>query len=145
MVIQDEFALDKIDLNRDILLYSQTTKSLEGFRHIVEAIKQRKTVGDFQYFDTICRQVANRMPRLREFAASHHVVIFVCGRKSSNGKVLFSECQTVNKNSFMVSTPSEINPEWIKSAESIGICGATSTPRWLMNKVKEHLENLTNQ
>lgn len=142
-VIQSEKELDEIDLNRDIFLYSQTTKSIDGFRGIVEAIKRRKPSGEFRYFDTICRQVANRMDHIREFAASHAVVIFVCGRKSSNGKVLYEECLEVNPRSYRISEPGELREEWFAGASSIGICGATSTPRWLMNDTKERIEAIT--
>lgn len=145
IVIQGEEDLDAIDFSRDILLYSQTTKSLEGFRRIVEAIRSRKTEGEFRYYDTICRQVACRMDHLRAFAADHEVIIFVSGRKSSNGKVLFAECREVTPRSYFVSSVDEIDSEWIKGATRIGICGATSTPRWLMNSVRDHLINLTSK
>ncbi len=140
IVIQDEQQLDGLDLNRDILLYSQTTKSPEGFVRIVEAIKQRKKKGSFQFFDTICRQVSGRMNKIREFAASHQAVVFVAGTKSSNGKVLFAECQKANPRSMLVSNVADINIDLLRGAESIGICGATSTPRWLMTKVRDHLQ-----
>ncbi len=137
VVIQDKSDLDKIDLNRDIWLYSQTTKSIEGFQEIVAEIKSRKTSGSFQWFDTICRQVANRMPKMRDFAANHDVILFVSGAKSSNGKVLYAQCKEVNPNTFLITDETELDPTWIEGAESIGICGATSTPRWLMQKVAE--------
>ncbi|MCM1377787.1 MAG: 4-hydroxy-3-methylbut-2-enyl diphosphate reductase [Prevotella sp.] len=139
VVIQDVSELENLDLNRDILLYSQTTKSLDGFHQIVEAIKNKDRVGKFQWFDTICRQVSNRMQKIRDFARSHDVVIFVSGEKSSNGKVLFGECLSVNSNTHLISTPSQLNPEWLKDAQSIGICGATSTPHWLMKQVADSL------
>ena len=142
VVIQGIEDLEGLDLTRDILLYSQTTKSLEGFRQIVEAIESRKTGGSFEWFDTICRQVANRMEHIRRFAASHEVIIFVSGRKSSNGRVLFAECSRVTPRSYLVSSAEEIDPKWLENASSIGICGATSTPRWLMNQVREHLIHL---
>lgn len=144
VVIQSEEELDGLDLNRDILLYSQTTKSRSGFEALIEAIKRRKSRGEFQYFDTICGQVANRMSQIREFAKAHEVVIFVCGKKSSNGRVLFSECKAVNPRSYMITNAEEINPQWTEGADKIGICGATSTPSWLMQNVKTHLENLHN-
>ena len=137
IVIQNPQDLDSIDLDRDILLYSQTTKSLEGFRHIVEEIKRRKKEGNFDYFDTICRQVANRAKKLREFAAGHDAVVFVSGAKSSNGKVLFEECRKVNPRSYLVSDGAGLDLSLLKGAESIGICGATSTPRWLMTEVAD--------
>ena len=137
VVIQDKSDLDKVDLNRDIWLYSQTTKSIEGFQEIVAEIKTRKTEGSFQWFDTICRQVANRMPQMREFAANHDVILFVSGAKSSNGKVLYAQCKEVNPKTYLITDETELDPEWIEKAKSIGICGATSTPRWLMQKVAE--------
>ena len=140
IVIQSAEDLDNIDLSRNILLYSQTTKSLEGFRHIVEEIKKRKQTGSFEYFDTICRQVANRLTKLREFAANHDVIVFVSGAKSSNGKVLFEECRKVNPRSYLVSDGTQLDTQLLKDAGSIGICGATSTPRWLMMEVAEKIK-----
>lgn len=137
VVIQDKSDLDGLDLDRDVWLYSQTTKSIEGFQEIVAEIQKRKTKGSFQWFDTICRQVANRMPKMREFAASHDVILFVSGAKSSNGKVLYAQCKEVNPKTYLITDETELNPEWIRGAESIGICGATSTPRWLMQKVAD--------
>ena len=139
-VIQKVEDLNSLDLSRDIYLYSQTTKSLEGFREIVAEIKRRKTTGEFQYFDTICRQVANRLDGLREFAASHDAVVFVCGAKSSNGKVLFEECRKVNPRTYLVSDESHLDTALLAGAERIGICGATSTPRWLMQRIAEIIE-----
>ena len=143
VVIQDKSDLDNLDLNRDIWLYSQTTKSIEGFQEIVSEIKSRKSAGSFQWFDTICRQVANRMPKMRDFAASHDVILFVSGAKSSNGKVLYAQCKEVNPKTYLITDETELDPAWIKNAESIGICGATSTPRWLMQKVAEACEHDT--
>lgn len=137
VVIQDKADLDALDLDRDIRLYSQTTKSIEGFQEIVAEISSRKKTGSFQWFDTICRQVANRMPKMREFAASHDVILFVSGAKSSNGKVLYAQCKDVNPKTYLITDETELSPSWIDGAESIGICGATSTPRWLMQKVAE--------
>ncbi len=139
VVIQDLAGVDTLDLSRDILLYSQTTKSLEGFREVVEEIKRRKKNGKFEYFDTICRQVANRMEKMREFAAGHEVVLFVSGAKSSNGKVLFEKCREVNPRSYLISDETQIDPSWTEGADSIGICGATSTPLWLMEKVADKI------
>ena len=110
VVIEGSNDLDKIDLDKKLLLYSQTTKSVEGFRHIVDEIKHLKPDGRFESFDTICRQVANRIPNIREFARRHDLVLFVCGKKSSNGRVLFGECLQVNPQSHMVSDLSEIDP-----------------------------------
>lgn len=137
VVIQDKSDLENLDLERDIWLYSQTTKSIEGFQEIVTEIQKRKKTGSFQWFDTICRQVANRMPKMREFAANHDVILFVSGAKSSNGRVLYAQCREVNPKTYLITDETELQPEWIENAGSIGICGATSTPRWLMQKVAE--------
>lgn len=143
VVVQDVSELDSLDLDRDIILYSQTTKSLDGFRNMVETIRERKSDGKFTWHDTICRQVANRMDKIRAFAASHDVVVFVAGTKSSNGKVLYSECRLVNSQTYMIAGPEEIRPEWVENAKSVGVCGATSTPHWLMEKVAAALETLS--
>jgi len=139
IVIESEEELEGIDLDRDVELYSQTTKSISGFHGIVEAIRSRKRKGEFRFYDTICRQVSNRMGHIREFAVSHEVILFVCGEKSSNGKVLYQACREVNPRTYMVSNETRIEPEWYSGASSVGICGATSTPRWLMNKVRERI------
>jgi len=143
MVIQGTSDLDRVDLSRDILLYSQTTKSLAGFQQVIHEIQHRKASGQFRYFDTICRRVAGRLPRIRAFAASHSLILFVSGRKSSNGKALFEQCREVNPASHFISGPEDIDPAWLKSVPSIGICGATSTPRWLMEKVADTLRHIT--
>lgn len=137
IVIEKIEEVDKIDLSRDVRLYSQTTKSLDEFRNIVSYIEQNiSKSATFQYFDTICRQVANRMPNIRKFAASHDVILFVCGQKSSNGKILFHECKEINNRTYQVDKPEDIDMEWFRNTKSIGICGATSTPKWLMDKCK---------
>lgn len=139
VVIQDAEALDNLDLERDILLYSQTTKSIEGFRQIVEEIGKRKRKGRFEYFDTICRQVANRSEKIKGFASTHDTIIFVSGAKSSNGKVLLEECRKVNSRTHAVTDSRDLRKEWLAGAKKIGICGATSTPAWLMEEVKENI------
>ncbi|MCH5228820.1 MAG: 4-hydroxy-3-methylbut-2-enyl diphosphate reductase [Muribaculaceae bacterium] len=135
VVIQDIEGIDSLDLDRDIILYSQTTKSIEGFRQIVEEIGKRKKRGKFEYYDTICRQVANRMQKMKEFAASHDIIFFVSGAKSSNGKVLFEMCKGVNNKTYLISDESQLDLSLLEGVESVGICGATSTPLWLMEKV----------
>lgn len=129
----------KLDFSRDIYLYSQTTKSLDEFQRIIEYIKQNISPdATFKSFDTICRQVANRMPSIASFAARHDLLLFVCGRKSSNGRVLFNECQRVNANSHLIEGPNEIDPSWFNDElKTIGICGATSTPKWLMEECRD--------
>ena len=135
IVIESPEEVSKLDFNKDICLYSQTKKPLDDFRKIVEYIQAHiSPTATFRYYDTICRQVANRMPHIRDFAARHDVVLFVCGKKSSNGRVLYDECRNVNPRSYMVDAANEINPEWLKDCWSVGICGATSTPKWLMEE-----------
>lgn len=132
-----------LDFNRDICLYSQTTKPLDEFRRIVEYIGQHISPdATFRYYDTICRQVANRMPHIRAFASRHDVVLFVCGKKSSNGRILFNECRDANPQSFMIDAANEIDSRWLENCRSIGICGATSTPTWLMEQCKIRIEQL---
>lgn len=132
-----------LDFSRDISLYSQTTKSLEGFRQVVELIQSRMEPGaTFVYYDTICRQVANRMEGIRRFASRHDVVLFVCGIKSSNGRVLFNQCLQANPCSHTVDSARDILPQWLEGCQSVGICGATSTPKWLMEQCKERIEEL---
>ena len=128
----------KLDFSRDIYLFSQTTKSLDEFHRIIEYIQQNiSSNAVFRSFDTICRQVANRMPNVSRFASRHDLVLFVCGRKSSNGKVLFDECLRVNPNSHLIEGPEEIQPAWLKNVNTVGICGATSTPKWLMELCRD--------
>lgn len=144
IVVEDAAGLDKVDFTRDIALYSQTTKSLEGFTRIIDLISKRKSpAAHFERFDTICRQVANRVSHLREFASAHNVVLFVAGHKSSNGKILYNECKAVNEATYLVANENEINPSWLYGAGSIGVCGATSTPRWLMENVKNSAIKIT--
>lgn len=142
VVVQEISDLENIDLSRDIYLYSQTTKSLEGFREIVSEIKNRKKEGAFEYYDTICRQVSNRMEKMREFARNHDAVIFVSGAKSSNGKVLYEKCREVNERTYLIFDESQLTPEMTDGAGSVGICGATSTPLWLMQRVASKVESL---
>jgi 4-hydroxy-3-methylbut-2-enyl diphosphate reductase len=132
-----------LDFTRDIYLYSQTTKSLDEFHRIINYIQQHIAPGrTFQSFDTICRQVANRMPAIAAFASRHDLILFVCGRKSSNGKVLFGECQRINPNSHLIEGPAEIDAKWLEGINTVGICGATSTPKWLMEQCRDQLINL---
>lgn len=131
-----------LDFSKNIRLYSQTTKSLDEFWEIVEYIKEHiSPKATFEYYDTICRQVANRMPNIRKFAASHDLVFFVSGKKSSNGKMLFEECKKVNSNSHLIDNEVEIDNSLLQGVSSIGICGATSTPKWLMEKISSYIQS----
>lgn len=143
IVIEKAEEAKKLDLNKSIRLFSQTTKSLDEFQEIVEYFKQHiSPEATFEYYDTICRQVANRMPKLREFAATHDLIFFVSGKKSSNGKMLFEECLKVNANSHLIDNEKEIAPSLLQNVKSIGVCGATSTPKWLMEKIYNHIRTL---
>ena len=143
IVIEKAEEVKKLDLNKSVRLFSQTTKSLDEFQEIVAYIKQNiSPEATFEYYDTICRQVANRMPKLREFAATHDLIFFVSGKKSSNGKMLFEECLKVNANSHLIDNEREIDPSLLQNVQSIGVCGATSTPKWLMEKIYSHIQSL---
>lgn len=145
IVIEELKEAKQLDFSRSIRLYSQTTKSLEEFQRIVAYIQEHISPNvTFEYYDTICRQVANRIPNIRKFAASHDVVLFVSGKKSSNGKILFSECLSVNPNAHIIDSAEEISPAWFHNADSIGICGATSTPKWLMEEIYTAVNHLLN-
>ena len=144
IVIEDENDLSKIDFSHPIILFSQTTKSIEGFNQLVNTIKEKLSTQSgihFEYHDTICRNVANRIPNIRQFASQFDVILFVAGAKSSNGKVLYEECRSVNPRTHLLSSPDELQPEWLNNAQSVGICGATSTPKWLMEAVKSKIES----
>ncbi len=132
----------KLDFSRDIYLYSQTTKSLDEYRHIIDYIKQHIAPdATFKSFDTICRQVANRMSNIAGFAARHDLILFVSGRKSSNGHALFTRCKAVNPNSHLIENAGEIDYDWFDGVKTVGICGATSTPKWLMEECRDAILN----
>ena len=144
LVIEHVNGVEKLDFSRDIYLYSQTTKSLDEFHRIIDYIQEHiSPQATFKSFDTICRQVANRMPNISSFASRHDLILFVSGRKSSNGKVLFNECKRVNPNSYQIERAEEIDLDWLKDINTIGICGATSTPKWLMEECRDFILNHT--
>ena len=143
IVIEHFDDVKQLDFSRDIYLYSQTTKSLDEFHRIIEYIQQHISPdATFRSFDTICRSVANRMPNISQFATKHDLVLFVCGRKSSNGKVLFNECLRINPNTHLIEGPEEIDPAWLDGIHTVGICGATSTPKWLMEQCRDALQQM---
>ena len=143
IVIERLEDVTNLDYDRDIYLYSQTTKSLDEFHLIIKYIREHiSPSATFHSFDTICRQVANRMPAISAFATRHDLILFVCGRKSSNGKVLYNECLRVNANSHLIEGPEEIERSWLEGIRTVGICGATSTPKWLMESVGASLQTL---
>lgn len=148
IVISGEQDLSGIDYSRPIRLYAQTTKSVAGFRNIIRLIEQR--IGemgpdgctDFIWKDSICRQVSNRSGQLIEFAKKFDAIVFVSGLKSSNGMVLYQVCKEVNPHSYLVSSGEEINPSWFEGLNHVGICGATSTPMWLMEDVAQSIQRI---
>ena len=143
IVIESFDEAKRLDFSRDIYLYSQTTKSLDEFHRIIDYIQSHiAPAATFKSFDTICRSVANRMPNISQFATKHDLILFVCGRKSSNGKVLYNECLRVNPNTHLVEDPKEIEPQWLEGIQTVGICGATSTPRWLMEQCRDAILNI---
>ena len=144
IIIEKKEDLDILDYTRDISLFSQTTKPLDGFEEIGKLIES-KMQGDakFEAFDTICREVSNRVPNIKKFAGKHDVIFFIAGAKSSNGKVLYNECKKINPNSYFINSPSEIDKQWLREGVSnIGICGATSTPMWQMEAVAENISRM---
>lgn len=143
IVIEKKDDLDKLDFSKNICLFSQTTKPLDGFQEIIDIMESRM-IGNakFEFFDTICRQVSNRIPNIKDFALKHDIIFFVAGEKSSNGKVLFAECKKYNPNSYFITTPSDIDPNVVSKTASIGICGATSTPKWQMQDVEAKIDEI---
>ena len=144
LVVERLEDLDTVDFSRPVYLLSQTTQSLELFDRMKEEILRRAAdPAKITVHDTICRQVSNRNPHLQEFVRRFDVVIFVCGRKSSNGKVLYQTCLAHNPRSYTVEDETELQPAWFDNCRSVGICGATSTPKWLMQRVAENIARLT--
>mgnify|MGYP003514455493 FL=1 len=142
IVVENLNDIDKIDFSKDICLFSQTTKSIEGFNEIIAEIqKKKKDCIKFEYFDTICRQVANRIPKIISFVSKYELIYFVCGKKSSNGKVLYEQCKKTNPTTLLISGVEDIDLSDIKDKEKIGICGATSTPKWQMEAVRDYILN----
>ena len=140
IVIEKVDDVKLLDFSRDIYLYSQTTKSLDEFHRVIDYIQSHISPDAvFRSFDTICRQVANRMPNIANFASKHDLILFMSGRKSSNGRVLFKECKRVNPNSYHIEDVDEIDFDWLQGVKTVGICGATSTPKWLMEKCRDFI------
>lgn len=147
IVVDGVQSLEKIDFTKPICIFSQTTKDPKEYEEICEAIKERIVacggpVGEFQIHNTICRQVAQRHTNLVAFAASHSVIVFISGKESSNGKVLYDLCKSVNPRSYHIQTRNQIDPQWFQDGDSVGICGATSTPKWQLEGVAKYLEQI---
>lgn len=147
IIINDEKDLDKIDYTRPIRLYSQTTQSIEGYENVIAEIKKRILKanngldGDFIAHNSICNQVSNRSPQLLKFASQFDVIVFVSGKKSSNGLYLYEICKSANKHSYFISDVSELKKEWFANMKTVGVCGATSTPMWYMEQVAKTIGN----
>jgi 4-hydroxy-3-methylbut-2-enyl diphosphate reductase len=147
ILVRNEDDLVKVDFSKPVYFFSQTTKSTKGFEAMkakIEELSKQALEGEIQdeflsTNDTICRQVSNREPQLRRFSASHDVIVFVSGKKSSNGNALFEVCHSVNNRTYFISDVEEIELNWFEACESVGICGATSTPMWLMEKVADYI------
>jgi 4-hydroxy-3-methylbut-2-enyl diphosphate reductase len=134
-------------MHRSIRLFVQTTKSIEDYKNIVDHISVQlrsfnPDSSDFKYYNTICGQVSQRIPKLKKFCREHDVIIFVSGKNSSNGKQLFAICEAENKKSYMISSATEVNQEWFTHADAVGISGATSTPAWLMKKIADQISGI---
>ncbi|BDC98220.1 4-hydroxy-3-methylbut-2-enyl diphosphate reductase [Persicobacter psychrovividus] len=147
LIVTEEKDLAQVDFNRPVTLFSQTTKSTKGFYALKDSIASQIVASEggqenFQANDSICRQVSNREPQLTRFAQEYDVILFVSGKKSSNGKALYQVCKANNVTSFFIESESDIDPAWLAQAKSVGICGATSTPMWLMERVSDYIKNI---
>lgn len=148
IIIGHEEDLGKIDFSRPVRLYSQTTKSVEGFRKIVSAIESKMQSArpgqpiDFKWSDSICRQVSNRTNMLKDFASRYDVIIFVSGKKSSNGMILYQVCKEINPETYLISGKEDLDKSWFAGKNTVGVCGATSTPMWLMEEVGKEIQKI---
>ncbi len=148
ILISDPDDLNKIDFKRPVHLFSQTTMDMKEYQKIKNLISEKITKhnGDasklLRIHNTVCGQIANREPYLKEFASRHDIIIFVSGKESSNGKILYSVCKNVNPDTYFVSSLEEIDLTWFKGKKSAGVCGATSTPEWLIEKVRDLISSI---
>ena len=147
IIVMNDEDIDQLDFSRPITLFSQTTKSTKGFYRLKEMIEERiesngsLTLAEFDANDSICRQVSNREPNMEKFSQKHDVILFVAGKKSSNGKALYNVCKANNPRSYFVESEKDVELSWLNANDSIGICGATSTPNWLMEQVANFLKD----
>lgn len=149
IIVESLADIKRIDFGRPVYLFAQTTRNKDRYKELALEIEKRikQKLGNIKQFrctNSICGQVSNRSPHLREFCKNHEVILFVSGKKSSNGKVLFLVCKETNNRAYFISEPEEIQKEWLKNTKTLGICGATSTPRWLMEEVADYVRNLCN-
>ena len=150
IVVETLTDIDLIDFSRPVSLFAQTTKSIEDFNLLSEIIREKmiKNNNDeiiFESHNTICGQVSNRKPHLETFSQNHDVVVFVSGKQSSNGEILYSACKTINEKTYMIEDENDLQNSWFNNAQTVGVCGATSTPKWLMEKVAERILTLRNE
>jgi 4-hydroxy-3-methylbut-2-enyl diphosphate reductase len=148
ILVSSEADLDRIDVTRPMHLFAQTTMGTGEYKKLADALRHRMEEkgitdisGRIKVNRTICGQVSNREPHLKEFAGKHETIIFVSGRESSNGKMLYSVCRSINPDTHFVSAPEEIDPSWFTGKKTVGICGATSTPKWLLDKIQNIISN----
>jgi 4-hydroxy-3-methylbut-2-enyl diphosphate reductase len=143
IILESLDEIDQINFEKPIRLFAQTTKDKEKYNLLKEIITRKinvvDTTSDYKFYNTICGQISNRVPKLKKFCANDDIVIFVSGKKSSNGKYLYNICKSVNPKSYHISTEDEINPKWFMEAKTVGISGATSTPLWLMEKIAKQI------
>lgn len=149
VIVESPEDIDKIDFSRPVHLYAQTTMSIDKYRQLQKTIEQRiaEKQANQQWFQcnrTICNQVSGRIPQLQEFCRQHDVILFVSYKKSSNGKLLYAQCKSINEHSYFVTEPSDLQPEWLVEAQRVGITGATSTPRWLLDEIAAALPAISN-
>ena len=152
IIVYEDEDLEQIDFSKPIILFSQTTKSTKGFYRLKALIEEgiaehngELFEADFQANDSICRQVSNREPQMERFSKEHDVILFVAGKKSSNGRALYGVCKQFNERSYFIESEEDLKVEWVSESDSVGICGATSTPRWLMERVADHLQSAVGQ
>ncbi len=151
IVIEQMDDLEQIDYTKPIYLYSQTTREKENYKKIQEEIRRRlvevQGVENVRFvpFNTICGEVSNRVPRLQEFVRKFDTVLFVSDRESSNGMMLFQICKEANPSTFFITKPEDMDPKWFSGTRSAGVCGATSTPKWMLEKVATRIMEITNQ
>ena len=140
ILIENPEDYQQIDLLRPLVVFSQTTKSVDDFKKLNENIKNHAQTNSVEFHDTICRQVSNRVPHLQDFASRFELIIFVGGRHSSNAHVLFDVCKKQNERSYFVSSADDLQANWFSGVSTVGVCGATSTPQWLIEKVAGKLK-----
>lgn len=151
IVISSLKDVESLDCSKPISLFSQTTKSTKSYYAIKDEIESKiirdaeQNLQVFDFNDSICRQVSNREPQLRIFSTNYDVIIFVSGKKSSNGKALYEVCKLENVNSYFIEDETELDAKWFVNCNDVGICGATSTPMWLMNQVADGIKKLVHQ